>query len=60
MSKMKLWEAKLQCGDIIQFAERTPEEVANNGIRCPIHSNKYTGFISPIYQKIISLRRVSI
>ena len=56
----QIWEAELKCGCTIQLAERTKEEIRNNGIKCPIHSDKYEGLISPIFQGIVHLRKVRI
>jgi hypothetical protein len=56
----QIWEAKLSCGCIIQFAARTKAEIKNDGLQCPIHTNKYPGFISPIFQEIVAFRKVKL
>jgi hypothetical protein len=60
LNAAQVWEAKLRCGDIIQFAGRTPDEIKHDGLRCPIHADKYPGFISPIFQEILTVRKVRI
>ena len=60
LKENEIWEAKLQCGCIIQFKARTKEEIKNDGLHCPVHSNKYSGFISPIFQKIMAFRKVKL
>ena len=54
----QIWEVRLECGCIIQLAQRNKEERENNGIKCPNHPNKYAGFIAPVYKKIVSIRKV--
>jgi len=56
----ELWQATLDCGDKIQFSGRTVGEIKNDGLRCPLHPDKYPGFISPIYHKIVSFRKVKV
>jgi len=56
----EVWEAQLQCGCRIQFSQRTQEEIKADGLKCPIHSDRVKGFISPIFQDIDVFRKIKL
>jgi len=60
LKENEVWEAKLSCGCTVQFKARKPEEIKNDGLKCPIHPNKIPNIISPIYQKIVVFRKIKL